>query len=114
MLKGEWIKREGYEKKIFFDENDLSCKGSLVQVVRLYPKTENKPHYHKIQTEVFVTTSGNGIIVKNNEKHRMKVGDIMICKPGDVHYVINDKDVNFDILVFKTNYVDDKDFYLEK
>jgi mannose-6-phosphate isomerase-like protein (cupin superfamily) len=72
--KRQWLEREGYLKKILFDENELKLKGSVVQIVKVKAHSKIKPHYHKQMTEVYCILKGNATLFFGNKKFKAKRG----------------------------------------
>jgi len=101
--KGKWIRCEGYKKKIILDEHDLNCKGTLLQLIKIKPKTEIKPHFHKKMTEVFFILKGKAVIFIEGKNYRLKPGDTLVCHPNEIHGAKNNSNKEFEYIVFKTN-----------
>jgi quercetin dioxygenase-like cupin family protein/2-polyprenyl-3-methyl-5-hydroxy-6-metoxy-1,4-benzoquinol methylase len=99
----EWEERFGYLKNVPFGEKELNCQGSKFQIIRFEPGSILGPHHHLETTEIFYVIRGNGIIRINGKEIMCEPGDFMLCKPGNVHEVINDREEEFVVLVFKTN-----------
>ncbi len=106
----EWLQKKGYSKKILLDENDLNHKGGLVQLIKVKPGEAAGDHYHKKQTEIFYFLTKNGYWMINGEKLTFEIGDTIIIKPNDRHYVMNDTEEDYVYLAFKFNY-DPEDLY---
>jgi quercetin dioxygenase-like cupin family protein len=102
-LSGDWIKGEGYRKKILAGEDELG-EGNIVQVVEIGPRAKVKPHYHKVQTEFFYIMKGKAKLSIGGENFEAQEGEYYLCKPGDMHSVENDSEDVFEIMVFKTNW----------
>lgn len=111
--KGEWAELKGYKKKIILDENDLNCKGTLLQIIRINPRTEIDPHFHKKMTEAFFILKGKAVIFIEGNNYRLKPGDTLVCHPKEVHGAKNDSDEEFEYLVFKTNVEKDDSFWIK-
>jgi quercetin dioxygenase-like cupin family protein len=111
--QGKWIECEGYEKKIILTEKDLNCKGSLLQVIKINPKTKIEPHFHKKMTEVFFILKGEAVIFIEGKNYRLKPGDTLVCHPNEVHGAKNDSNEEFEYLVFKTNVEKDDSFWIK-
>jgi len=107
----DWMKADGYFKKILLTEDDLESRGNLVQIVKAKKGTSIKPHHHKKTSEVFYILKGNGILFVGGNKERRKEGDIIFCKPEETHGVINDTDEEFVWLVFKINFTENDTFW---
>jgi quercetin dioxygenase-like cupin family protein len=99
----KWLKRKGYSKKILFAEDVLESKGHLVQIVKSRSHTEIKPHYHKQTVEIYHVLKGEAILFCGDQRTRSHQGDTFLCKPGELHGVINDTEEEFQLLVFKIN-----------
>lgn len=92
-----WEDRGSYRvMKVF----ELS-KDSFIQLVEIKPHSDVKKHYHRKQTEVFSILSGNATLGIGNQEWEAENGDIFLCKPLNVHWVINNSDYPFRLLVFK-------------
>ena len=104
-----WQKRFKHQKAILFNEEDLESKGSKIQVKRIEPYSEIKPHYHRVRTEVFCILMGNGTIQLNNKEFLCDVDDFFLCKQNTVHAFRNTSNENFIILVMRTNDIGDSD-----
>jgi quercetin dioxygenase-like cupin family protein len=109
----EWLRRQGYSKKILLAEDDLKSKGNIVQVVKNKAHTEIKPHYHEHMKEIYYILKGNVIVFCGDTRVRAKPGDTILCEPMEVHGVINDTDEEFLFVVFKINAKDDDMYWAE-
>ncbi len=109
----EWIQGEGYRKKVLYDEEDLGMDGTKVQVVEIESGNKVEPHYHKKQTEVFSIQNGEAVMGIGEEEYLAQEGDVLICKPGDLHYTKNDSSETFRLIVFKTNYEEEDSYWPE-
>ncbi len=99
----EWIKRDGYKKRILAGEEELG-RTNLVQIVKIGPGQEVKPHYHDQQTELFYILKGRALLFIAGEEFNAKTGDTYVCRPKDTHYVKNNGTEDFELIVFKTNW----------
>ena len=106
----DWLKRQGYSKKILLTEEDLKSKGNIVQVVKNAPHTEIKPHYHNNMKEIYHILKGNAIVFCGDKRVRANPGDTLLCEPKEVHGLVNDTDEEFLFVVFKIN-ANDEDMY---
>lgn len=107
----DWIKADGYFKKILLTESDLKSAGNIIQIVKAEKGRIIKPHYHKKTSEVFYILKGNGILFVGDNKERRKEGDIIFCERGETHGVINDTEEDFVWLVFKINFTENDTFW---
>jgi len=99
---GEWQDRGTYRVMRVFDIAD----DSYVQIAEIKPRSSVEKHYHKKQTEVFVVLSGKAKLGIGEEEWEAKAGDIFLCKPMSVHWVVNESDEPFRLLVFKYGWVE--------
>lgn len=97
----EVVEREDYSKRVLFDAGELPGEGHVVQVVTIPPQTKQRAHYHKKQTEVFFILEGECLIVIDDKEFTAKPGDAFVCEPGDTHYLHNETDAPFRLIVFK-------------
>lgn len=104
----KWIYQKGYKKKILLDK--IPGRIQSIQIGKFKPGTFFPPHYHKKTYEIFYILSGNAIINIGNKKYKCKPGKILICKPKQIHSIINKSKSEFSLLTFKIN-SSKKDFY---
>lgn len=95
--------KKDYSKRIIFSPNDFLEKGHLLQTVTIPPHTQQRMHYHNIQTEVFYILEGETIINLGGKDYLAKPGDAFICEPKDKHFLWNKSDQEFKLVVFKYN-----------
>lgn len=105
----DWKKRFSYTKHVIYDEKDFKKKGMKFQVVKFVPGESIKPHYHKVQTEVFYIAEGKGVVKLNGEEHTLEVGDFFLCEKGDTHEFINNSNEDLMVLVFRVDEPPDGD-----
>lgn len=106
----EWIEGKGYKKRILAGEAELG-RGNLVQIVRIGPGQEVRPHYHGQQTEFFYILGGEALLSIGGREHRAKAGDTHVCRPKDIHSVKNNGTEDFELIVFKTNWKEDDSYW---
>jgi mannose-6-phosphate isomerase-like protein (cupin superfamily) len=106
----EWTELEGYKKRILAGESELG-QGNLVQVVRIGPGQEVRPHYHRQQTEFFYILKGRALLSIAENKFEAKAGDTYLCRPKDIHRVKNEGTEDFELIVFKTNWSKDDSYW---
>jgi len=104
---GEWIEGKGYRKKVLYDEKDLSSKGVRIQIVEIEAGDRVGPHFHESQTEVYNVQEGRAILGIDDVDYEVEEGDTLICKPDQVHYVINEYSETLRLFVVKLNYEED-------
>jgi mannose-6-phosphate isomerase-like protein (cupin superfamily) len=99
----EWIEGKGYKKRILAGEAELG-QGNIVQIVRIGPGQEVKPHYHGQQTELFYILGGEALLSIAEKEFEAGPGDVYLCKPKDIHSVKNEGTKDFELMVFKTGW----------
>ena len=100
---GEVVEEEDYTKTIIFSADDFEEEGHLLQVVTVPPRTKQRLHFHREQTEVFYVLEGQAVIELAGEEFLARPGDAFICSPGDRHSLWNRSDEDFRLVVFKIN-----------
>ena len=106
---GETVEEEDYTKTIIFSADDLENEGHLLQVVTVPPRTRQRLHFHREQTEVFYVLQGQAVIELAGEEFLARPGDGFICCPGDHHSLWNRSDEDFRLLVFKISFPEEDD-----
>ncbi len=51
----------------------------------------SEPHYHKKAVETYKIIKGELTIFINNQEHKLKEGDRLTVKPGEIHHAIGDE-----------------------
>lgn len=100
---GETVHEKDYSKRIVFSTEDFEEEGHLLQVVTIPPRTKQRLHLHREQTEVFYILEGQGLIHIAGREFLARAGDAFICSPGDRHSLWNQTDEAFRLVVFKIN-----------
>lgn len=106
---GKRIDEEDYSKRVIFSTEDFEEEGHLLQVVTVPPRTKQRLHAHREQTEVFYILEGEALIRTSGEDFLAKPGDAFICNPGDGHSLWNQSDEDFKVIVFKINKLQEDD-----
>ncbi len=96
------IDRGTYRKLPLF-EGELP-ENSYAQIVEVKPRQTVGRHYHLHQYELFCIISGEAKLGIDNAEYTARHGDIFLVKPKTVHWVINENDEPFRLLVIKLNY----------
>ena len=110
----EWIEGRGYRKKVLYTEDDLGQENTKVQFVEIDGGNEVGPHYHKVQTEVYNVQKGQAVLGIGEKEYLATEGDVLICKPEEIHSAKNETSETFRLLVFKTNYEKDDTYWLDE
>jgi quercetin dioxygenase-like cupin family protein len=100
---GKRVREEDYSKEIIFSTEDFEEEGHLLQVVTVPPRTKQRLHLHREQTEVFYILEGEAVIQIRGQDYVARPGDAFICGPGDTHSLWNQSDEDFKVVVFKIN-----------
>ncbi|MCJ7620776.1 MAG: cupin domain-containing protein, partial [Anaerolineae bacterium] len=100
---GETVQEADYAKAIIFSADDFEEEGHLLQVVTVPPRTKQRLHFHREQTEVFYVLEGQAVIELAGEEFLARPGDAFVCSPGDHHSLWNRSDEGFRLVVFKIN-----------
>ncbi|MGB3904386.1 MAG: cupin domain-containing protein, partial [Anaerolineae bacterium] len=98
---GETVHEKDYSKRIVFSTEDFDEEGYLLQVVTIPPRTKQRLHLHREQTEVFYVLEGQGLISISGSEFLAGPGDAFICSPGDTHSLWNQSDEDLKVVVFK-------------
>jgi quercetin dioxygenase-like cupin family protein len=106
---GEAIREKDYSKRVIFPSDDFREPGHLLQVVTIPPRTRQRLHFHREQTEVFYIVEGEGLISIGGREFLAGPGDAFICSPEDTHSLWNQADEGFKVLVFKINKPEEDD-----
>jgi len=106
---GETIREKDYSKRVIFSSDDFREPGHLLQVVTIPPRTRQRLHFHREQTEVFYIVEGEAAISINERDYQARPDDAFICSPGDRHSLWNQSDEGFKVLVFKINKPEEDD-----
>jgi mannose-6-phosphate isomerase-like protein (cupin superfamily) len=106
---GQVVEEEDYSKTIIFSGDDFAEEGHLLQVVTVPPRTKQRLHLHKQQTEVFYVLEGQALIEIGGQEFLAQPGDAFICSPGDRHSLWNQTGRVFRLLVFKINRPEEDD-----
>lgn len=109
---GRIVEKPDYTKQIIFEQNDFDSTGHLLQIVSNLAGKTLKAHYHTKQTEVCYILSGYSTWTINGNRFDVKPGDAIIMEPNDIHEIVNTRDTDCRVLVFKIDLPrDDSDFY---
>jgi quercetin dioxygenase-like cupin family protein len=100
---GEIVDEGDYAKTIIFSGVEFEEEGHLLQVVTVPPRTRQRLHLHRKQTEVFYVLEGQAMLELTGEEFVAQPGDAFICGPGDRHSLWNRSNEPFKLLVFKIN-----------
>ena len=100
---GDIIEEEDYSKAVIFSPQDFEEEGHLLQVVTVPPRTRQRLHLHRQQTEVFYVLEGRARIEISGQEYLARPGDALICSPGERHSLWNRTDRDFKLAVFKIN-----------
>ena len=106
---GETVQEVDYAKTIIFSPDDFEDAGHLLQVVTVPPRTKQRLHFHREQTEVFYVLEGQAVIELAGDELSARPGDAFVCSPGDRHSLWNQSDEGFRLVVFKIKIPEEDD-----
>jgi len=106
---GETVQEVDYAKTIIFSPDDFEEEGHLLQVVTVPPRTKQRLHSHREQTEVFYVLEGHALIELAGEEFSARPGDAFVCRPGDHHSLWNRWNDDFRLVVFKIGFPEEDD-----
>lgn len=115
--EGQISQKKDYSKTLLLSLDELNrYPGHAVQTVTIPAHTKQRKHLHHIQTEVAYILSGQAIYYVNDIPHDMTKGDMIVDEPEESHYIDNQSDEDFVLVVFKINMPQDSDdtTWLEK
>lgn len=80
-----------------------------VGVVVLKPGQDFPNHYHTECEEIFYILEGEIDFYINSIRVEAKPGDMIQCRPGDSHYLVNLSNENFKAVFIKSPHIDYRD-----
>ncbi|AGK62118.1 hypothetical protein Asulf_02164 [Archaeoglobus sulfaticallidus PM70-1] len=107
--KAKWEEKGSYITARVFDISETS----FVQMVEIPAGATVKKHYHRKQTEVFYILKGEAKLGIEDTEYDAKEGDIFLCKPESIHWVVNSSQNSFKVLVFKYNWEENDTEWIE-
>lgn len=76
---------------------------SDIGVLRLRPGDVMDNHLHERCDESFVVVEGECTLWVNcSERFTMRVGDVVRCEPGEMHYLVNESEADFRLVFVKS------------
>lgn len=106
--QADYFRRNNDEVAIIFDEQDFGGLAKL-QIVKVDPHKSIPKHKHFKRTELLKIESGVGEIIVDGEVVGAKTSDFVLCKPGEIHEVINKGDDTLTVVVIRINEAGDDD-----
>ncbi len=84
-----FITKDGSEvRELLHPKNSRVHKLSIAEA-RVRPGGATKEHFHRTSEEVYYILSGEGEMYIDEEKARIKAGDVVLIPAGARHYVVN-------------------------
>ncbi|GAB2659327.1 cupin domain-containing protein [Vibrio panuliri] len=80
-------------------------------VVVLKPDQEFKKHHHALASETFYTLEGEIHMYVNDELNVLAAGDVLVCEPGENHYLVNRGACNWKAVFIKSPPIDGDSVY---
>lgn len=68
---------------------EIICEIELGFAIAVIDKSE--PHFHKKAREVYELIKGNITVYRDNRKYKLKEGDKLTIKPGEVHFAVGNE-----------------------
>ncbi len=100
-------KGRGKDARVF-DVQDFDTPLKFINYAELEPTASIGNHPHGANEEVYVTLSGHGVMMVNDESRAVKPGDVILNKPGWQHGLENSSDEPLKVLVFEVDQVQTK------
>jgi len=89
-------------KWLITPQQQITSRFSMNSVVIKPGSTVKPAHSHPNMEEVIYIISGNGRVFIDNTVSELREGAVVLFKPGSVHMVRNDGDVDMKVLCFFT------------
>jgi mannose-6-phosphate isomerase-like protein (cupin superfamily) len=103
----KWVGKGSYLTKLLGNEEQMSCKGIQIQIVKLRGKEK---HYHKRKSEFFYFLKDGGIVTIGSKKQHIRKGLAVIIRPNTIHSFTIQRGY-VEALMVKTNHKDTDTFY---
>ena len=87
------------KKRIILNDGELKGISSLSQAI-FRPGDVADAHVHTDMAEVFIVTSGRGVIRINGEEHALTTNVVVVAEPHEIHEIANTGDHNLIITYF--------------
>lgn len=68
---------------------EIVCEIEPGTAIAVIDKSE--PHCHKKATEIYEVTRGKLTVYKNGRAYKVKEGDTLTIKPGEIHYAVGNE-----------------------
>lgn len=76
-------------REIASPRNSRAEKLSIADII-IPAGVKVRPHYHEVIEEIYYVTGGSGLMHVAGKEQRIGVGDAVVIKPGERHFVHND------------------------
>ena len=84
-----------------FNKADFETPLKFVDYLEMESGSSVGNHRHGDNEEVYVVLSGNGVMVVNDERRAVKMGDVILNKPGWTHGLENTAAEPLKLFVFE-------------
>jgi mannose-6-phosphate isomerase-like protein (cupin superfamily) len=85
-------------REIASPRNSRAEKLSIADII-IPAGVKVRPHYHEVIEEIYYVTEGSGLMHVDGKERRIGVGDAVVIKPGERHFVDNDTDSDLRLIV---------------
>ncbi len=85
-------------REIASPRNSRAEKLSIADII-IPAGVKVRPHHHEVIEEIYFVTSGSGLMHVAGKERRIRVGDAVVIKPGERHFVHNDTDEELRLIV---------------
>ena len=82
----------------FVNKEEFTANARLCAKLTLPPGTSIGQHQHDGEDEVYIVTSGTGILDDGEAKTRVEAGDAILTGNGESHAIANDGDTDLEIV----------------
>ena len=83
---------------VLMTKDDIQGKGRVFNQVRLVPGAAIGKHTHTGDFEVYYILSGKGMYDDNGTEVEVGPGDVMLCRDGESHSLLNTGTENLELL----------------
>lgn len=84
----------------FFKPEDFTAKSRLCARLTLPPGAGIGPHAHEGEDEVYLITSGEGLLEDGQTQTRVRAGDAILTGNGQTHAIRNDSERELELIAF--------------
>lgn len=97
----EWTRQPGYERGILLPFGSEGYPGVQVQLTQIAGGEKVASHYHLKQTELIFFLEGSCDFIFENSTVTMRLGELLVIEPGEIHNAINNSEITAQFLTLK-------------